>query len=259
MCPAGNACVNSACQTCAPAELVLLVDGSGSMVAILEGAITRFQAIQNGTKNFIAASASTTIGAGLQFFPINTYVDTAYACNTTVCSTYGYVCNPATNRCATGLNSCSATDFGNLRVGINPLSSAAHRAALGAALDAEGAGGSTPMGVALQGVLARAKTSSQNTGRRAAVVMLTDGIPNDCPTTATIADAVAAVQPYAQGTPKVVTYVVGVGSVGNLDWAPTEWNQVAAAGGTTSFYPANTQAQLEAALATIRSAMAMCQ
>lgn len=263
-CGAGGSCVNSACVTCPQGDLMLLLDGSGSMATALVGTQTRWQAIQTAAKNFVAQS--TTIWGGLQFLPILTDATNMTCVTSTDCTNAGdpfATCDTVTHTCTwfyppTEATSCAMADYAAPKVALAALSSVTQRNAINAAIDAEAAGGSTPMTPALQGVLSYAKTRAQATGHRVAVVMITDGIPNDCPSTAVTADSVAVVQQYASGTPRIPTYVIGVGLATDADWAPTDWNQIAAGGGTTSFYAGSSQAQIESALAAIRNSYATC-
>ncbi|MBI5537533.1 MAG: VWA domain-containing protein [Deltaproteobacteria bacterium] len=228
-CALPTKCTNSVCSACPTTDLVILLDESGStMTTFTNTSITRLQAMVGAAKAFIAEPASANIGVGMQYFPLST-------------------------------NSCVVSDFAKPAIAVDLLSVPAQLTALNQWLDAQVPTAATPMAVALQGVLQYSKARAQGTGHRVAVVMLTDGIPNDCGTNPSTIDAVNAVQPYAAGTPKVPTYVVGVGDPGqSYDWTPADWNQIAAAGGTGQFYEGKSQAEILADLDAIRTAFATC-
>jgi hypothetical protein len=88
------------------------------------------------------------------------------------------------------------------------------------------------------------------------ILLATDGQPNCDPgtsgstTPAVVANTVAAIT--AAASAGIKTYVIGIGpSAGNLD-------NFAAAGGTGTYFPATSPAQLDAALSTIVGAVASC-
>jgi hypothetical protein len=189
-------------------------------------------------------------------------LNTVACTDNTVCTSGGdpfAYCDTTSHTCVFYLTgaSCTPTDYAKLAVPIN-ATTPSQVSLINSSLSAHVADQSTPMHIALQGVLSAAKSSSTNTGHRVYVIMLTDGIPLACPDTATVTDAVNAVAPYSTGSPKVATYVIGVGSIGNADWQPASWNQIAAAGGTGTFYPGTSQAQIQTSLETIRNAIGSC-
>ncbi|MBI5534207.1 MAG: hypothetical protein HY898_15900 [Deltaproteobacteria bacterium] len=261
-CGAGKSCSNGVCIGCPLADLVVLIDNSGSMDAALASSQTRWAASVAAIKAFIAEAQTATFGVGLQYIAMDSQAPTPCTDNT-VCTSGGdpfAYCDTTTHTCVYYLSSnlsCAPSDYANLAVSIAPPTSTQIKL-IGSSLDAHSATFSTPQHIALQGALSAAKTSSQATGHRVAVVMLTDGIPNECPQSATVTDAVNAVAPYASGTPKVPTYVVGVGTVGDADWQPTAWSQIAAAGGTSTFYSGTSQAEIQAALDSIRNSFGAC-
>ncbi len=100
------------------------------------------------------------------------------------------------------------------------------------AITANSPGGGTPTLPALTGALDYARTYTMNTpGRSAAVLLVTDGIPNGCASTIPAA-AMAAQQAYA-GTPQIKTYVVGLGDTAALDQIA-----LAGSGNMTHYFPA---------------------
>jgi hypothetical protein len=107
---------------------------------------------------------------------------------------------------------------------------------------------------ALQGALQyAAEQQTSNPTAKVAVVLVTDGDPNDCNSTigavANAAQAAAATMP---------TYVIGIGDVANLD-------TIAAAGGTKSAFivsttnPNQTVTDFQMALATIKGSTLSCE
>jgi hypothetical protein len=114
---------------------------------------------------------------------------------------------------------------------------------------------STPTSAALQGAIDHAKAyATAHPGDATIVVLATDGDPTECDTN--IADIDAIAQAAATGSPKVLTFVIGVGSsLSNL-------NGIAAAGGTTMAYLVDTgmdvNMQILAAMNAIRGAALGC-
>lgn len=256
-----HSCVGGSCVTCSAADLLLLVDASGSMTETLTSGQTRWEATRIATKNFVNASQSASIGAGIQFLPMpgdpipcttiddcNFLGDPFVQCTAGVCVSFLF---PTTM-------SCDVADYADPAVAIGPLSSSTQRSAIGSAIDGKTPNDGTPMVVALQGALSYAKTRSQASGNRTALVMITDGTPNSCPNTATTAEAAAVAAQYASGSPPIRTYVIGVGTVGATDWTPTDWNQIAASGNTSQFYQGKSQSEIETSLSTIRNAFSAC-
>ncbi len=259
----GNTCVNSQCVTCTVGDIVLLLDHSGSTSTAF-GSGTRWSAIQAATKAFVAEPACSSLGAGLQQLPIET--STPVPCTTaTDCTQVDPFAQCINNICVFVINpyptdSCVTADYANLLVAIAPLSTLGHISAINTGIDGMAANGSTPMAPAIEGSAQAARARAVATGNRAAVVMITDGLPTDCAPNDTTAAVAAIAQAYATGTPKVLTFVVAVGGLAaDTDWTPADWNLIAQAGGTVSFHPANTQAQLQTELDSIRNSFAVCQ
>jgi hypothetical protein len=108
-------------------------------------------------------------------------------------------------------------------VAIAPLPGVA--GALIASIDKHGPTGGTPTSAALQGAIDHAKGwSTQNPNHVVIDVLATDGEPSGCDTDLNHINAIAAAG--ASGTPKILTFVIGVGS------SLTALNGIAAAGGT---------------------------
>jgi hypothetical protein len=122
--------------------------------------------------------------------------------------------------------------------------------ALTAALRAWSPMGGTPMGPAVRGAISYLRTRlAANPGRKAALVLVGDGLPdgcarvaegepgmNDIPAIATIlGDAFMA-------SPSIPTYVIGVFALGDLVLSGEEMDRLAMAGGTNQAYVLNAAA-----------------
>src|SRR5207302_331035 len=124
----------------------------------------------------------------------------------------------------------------------------ANAAAISNAMAMNMPGGNTPTVPALQGAIQYATTYTRNTpGRTAAVVFVSDGIPNGCNSTVNAA-AMAATAAF-NAMPQIKTYVIGLGATASLDQIA-----LAGSGGATHYFPAscsNVATDLAAALKTI--------
>jgi hypothetical protein len=117
-------------------------------------------------------------------------------------------------------------------------------------------GNATPTTAAVNAAVAYLNTL--NDGRPHYILLATDGQPNCDPgtsgnvTTTSVNNAAAAIAAAAAPGSDIKTYVIGIGpSAGNLD-------AFAAAGGTGNYFPANSPDQLTAALGTIVGTVASC-
>lgn len=210
--------------TLVPLDLLVLLDVSGSMDYDL-----KWVAVKSALKSFVARSDLVGLGMGLQYFPQRAQ--------------------------------CSAETYELPTVPISVLPG--QSAAILSSLDSQRMSGGTPTVPALLGTVAYARaylSDPANAGRRTAIVLATDGMPdtscsgvdltdggippNSIKNVAVVAGAAAA------GTPAVKTFVIGVGKeLGALD-------EVADAGGTTSAVlvdvAGNADVQFLAALTRIR-------
>jgi hypothetical protein len=102
-----------------------------------------------------------------------------------------------------------------------------------AAIDAQMTNGGTPTRPALEGAISHARDwATAYPAHKVAVVLATDGIPNDCSSNIQNVSQLAAAG--FSGTPRVPTYVIGVGpQLAGL-------NQIAQSGGTTQAYIVDT-------------------
>lgn len=94
---------------------------------------------------------------------------------------------------------------------------------------------------------------------KVAVVLLTDGFPNICNMNTDVPDDLLPIaQQFATGTPKVVTYVVGIGNGVAPNPTIAQLNQVATAGGTGMAMLANSTMDVTNALNAIRTQFKTC-
>jgi hypothetical protein len=126
--------------------------------------------------------------------------------------------------------SCLADDYQRLAAPIAALPAAEPR--LRAMLAAKVPVGGTPMGPAATGALAHLRMHlAANAGHRAALVLVTDGLPQGCGD-ADIAAAVGALTMARNGMPSISTYVIGVFQQIESVQAQMYLGMLATAGGT---------------------------
>lgn len=199
-----------------PVHLVFMFDKSASM---LED--QKWIACSSGMKSFFADPKSRGLHASLQFFPAD-------------------------------LLTCFA-NYKSPKVSQRPLPNATD---FRDAIDAVTPAGGTPTLPAIRGAIDHARDlraqAAATDGGKVAIVLVTDGEPNDCfSSVLSVAAQVAAVKD------QIPTYVIGVGNLLGL-------NAIAQAGGTKQAYivstnnPAQTTQELQKALAAIRGSALAC-
>jgi hypothetical protein len=173
------------------------------------------------------------------------------------------MCGPRPRQCRFGPRSggsCEAADYngatGSVPMGDLPMMAAR----LIGAMDTRLAIGSTPLPSALKGAMAQLLARQQaNNGRRAALVIVTDGVPEGCPQANTV---VADLQAAAARNPSISTYVVGVFGGNELPAVRATIDSYAMAGGTGMPFIITANDQLTekflAALNQIRGAALSC-
>jgi len=111
-----------------------------------------------------------------------------------------------------------------------------------------------------QGALQYAKNYAMaHPSEKVAVVLLTDNFPRICNTNTDVPDDLLPIaQTFATGTPKVLTYVVGIGDGIAPNPTIAQLNQVAAAGGTGTAWLVNSQTDVTNALNNIRTLFKTC-
>jgi hypothetical protein len=220
----GPACATSTSSGKAdPVYLVFVVDRSGSMKQNPPN--NKWDSVLAGLTSFFKDPQSAGLFASEQVFP----------------------------QTATANDQCTTTNYSTQLVGMTALPDGA--GTLASALGANAPQGTfgTPTEPALQGALAFAKTV-ESTGKKTAVVLVTDGQPNDCNS-----DVPGSAQAAGAGLPGIKTYVIGVGdSLGNLD-------QIAVGGGTakaiivSTTTPSAISADFVKALGGIRTEALSCE
>jgi len=223
----GPACATSTVTAqVSPLDLYVMLDQSGSMTDPVSGGGTKWSAVTSALSSFVTQTGLTGISMGLQYFGLET---------------------------GGGLDSCTASAYATAAVEIAPLPGVG--TAITASMGTHSPSTGTPTSAALQGAIDHASAwAASHAGDVAAVVLATDGDPEECDTNLTDIDAIAAAALAA--TPKIATFVIGVGTdTSNL-------NGIAAAGGTTSAFivdtTSNVNAQFLAAMNAIRNS-ASCQ
>jgi Mg-chelatase subunit ChlD len=193
----------------APADVYIMFDQSASMEAP-EGNVTRWQAVTQATIAFLQSPDSAGLGVGIQFFGRQVL-----------------------------LEDCNASTYATPQVGIGLLPGNAQ--ALVNAINGHSPSTETPTTAALTGAVTYARSwATQNPTHPVFVLLVTDGVP-EVPVSGTLSPScttniqdlpstVAAAANGFNGSPKIPTYVLGVGpSLTNLD-------QIAQAGGTQQAY-----------------------
>jgi len=219
-----------------PLDMYIMLDQSGSMQdPPASGSGTRWDAVVAALTAFVNQGESAGIGVGIQYFPLS---DGGPTCNVVNCSSddqCGVGCGPCMMAFpgfgfCQGIgagDSCDAMDYATPDVEIAPLPGNA--AAIVTSMGSHGPTGGTPTSAALQGAVDHATTwANSHPGHAVIVVLATDGDPSGCDENLANINAIAAAG--ANGTPPILTFVIGVGgSVAAL-------NGFAAAGGTTQAF-----------------------
>jgi hypothetical protein len=192
-------------------DLLFLIDTSYSMDFNL-----KWEAVAQALKAFVDDPRFAGITVGLQYFPLRT--------------------------------TCDVPSYAQLAVPFSALPGAAPT--IKASIDMQRMAGGTPTVPAMQGVLETALARAMaNPDRKVILVFATDGVPDDSCSGGTngmpndLASVVTLVGAAATSSPRVVTYVVGVGS------GLTQLNAIAAAGGTGNAFLVDTSTNVVGAFA----------
>jgi hypothetical protein len=177
----------------------------------------------------------------------------------------GDVCDLAVRTCfSTGVdNVCDPAIYARPLVNIGELP--ATQPALQGTLDAVRPAGNTPMLPAVRGVLDHLGAHlASRPGRRAALVLATDGLPDGCMSSPqTIGQVAAALAGARTGAAVVPSYVIGVFSADTLGESRPALEQLATAGGTGTPFVLEPNADLTArfleALNQIRGVALACE
>jgi hypothetical protein len=181
----------SAKATPVPVDLFIMLDKSGSMTG------AKWDAAKAALTAFVRSPTTAGISVGLGVFPL---LDPGFL--------------------GIQLSRCTVADYAKPLVGVDVLPSASQR--IVDALNMTMVYGGTPTRPALEGSIQYARTWEMTKGRRIAIALVTDGIPNDC--MSTVDNVATLARGAAMGG--IFTFVVGVGPM--LD----ALNMVAVAGGT---------------------------
>jgi uncharacterized protein YegL len=205
-----------------PLDIYMMLDKSGSMDDDVQGG-TKWTVVRNALANFLAQPSLAGVSVGLQYFPLG--------------------------------STCNANDFATPAVEIAPLPGVG--TAIAQSLVAQSPNGNTPTSAALQGAINHAKAwATAHPDHAVIVILATDGQPTSCDPTDTVTIGSTIAAPAASGTPKILTFVIGVGNLlQNL-------NDIASAGGTNQAFIVDTNGnvgqQFLDALNAIRGAALGC-
>jgi hypothetical protein len=240
-----------------PLDLFIMLDQSGSMQG------NKWDSVTTALKAFVQQPSLAGVSVGMQYFAVPA---AANSCTVALCTSdaqCGAGCGPCVipipglpGGCTgfhPGGDSCNANDYAVAAVEIAPLPGVANSIITSIGQHSPNTG--TPTSAALQGAINHSKAWGTAHPNDAVVVILaTDGDPEDCDTSLPHIDAIAAAG--LAGTPKILTFVIGVGSsLQNL-------NGIAAAGGSMSAFlvdtGGNVQQQFLDAMNNIRHAALGC-
>ncbi len=253
--PCGGVCQNGSCVTCQVANLYLFADTSGSMADPDGTGSTKLVAMRTGINNFISNAGSANMGVGIGYHPTMSATGlctlTMTACNTNAdCTMIFETCDRTP--------SCVQADYQVPSVGIALLPG--NQTAITSSLAARTATGGSMPPPGYRGALQYAKNYAiANSTQKAAVVLLTDGLPNVCNTNNDVPDDLLPIaQQFASGTPRIITFVVGIGDGIAPHPTQAQLNQVASAGGTGTAWLTNSAAGVTSALNSIRTLYKTC-
>lgn len=195
-----------------PLDMYIMLDSSGSMTGSL------WSNTVSAIAAFVKDPMSDGLGVGLDFFP--------------------------------GDNECSPSTYSTPTVPIALLPD--NMPNIVNAFGGVVPDGGTPTLPAMQGALTYAQAhAAKNPDRVVAIVLATDGQPNEC--SSTVANVSAVAKQGVDGSPKIHTFVIGVGP------SLTSLNEIAKAGGTEKAFIVNTAGnvsqQLTDALNSIRGGL----
>jgi hypothetical protein len=236
-----------------PLDMYIMLDQSGSMTDSVSGGGTKWDAVTSAFKTFVNQPGTAGIGIGIQYFPLDA---SGAACSPTCateadCGGFGPCFLGICFGCAAaGNDSCDSADYAKPDVEIATLPGAA--GAFIASINKHQPTNNTPTSAALQGAIDHAKAWNPN--HVVIDVLATDGDPTECDTDLNNINAIAAAG--LSGTPKILTFVIGVGT------SLSALNGTAAAGGTGQAFIVDTNQNVNQqfldALNKIRGAALSC-
>jgi hypothetical protein len=170
-------------------------------------------------------------------------------------------CQKLTSSYCVAGDSCTPSDYATPAVPIQLLPGAAN--AVTTSLAAHHPQGNTPTSAALQGAIDEAQAYTKaNPTHTVAVVLATDGIPDEC-TPNTVAGVAQIAATGVSGTPSIKTFVIGTFTPNDATSGAAAVNQIAASGGTNQAFvisttTQNVEQQFVAALNSIRGSSLPC-
>ena len=240
-----------------PLDMYIMLDQSGSMTEPVSGGGDRWGAVTSAFKAFVNQPGTAGIGIGIQYFPLDAMGNICPpSCTSDAdCGAFGPCFFGICFACAAGgSDSCNAADYAKPDMEIAPLPGSA--AAFTASINKHKPTNGTPTTPALQGAIDHAKEwAVANPSHVVIAVLATDGEPSGCTNNEqSDVDAVAAAG--LNGTPKILTFVIGVGT------SLTGLNGTAQAGGTGQAFIVDTNQNVNQqfldALNAIRGAVLAC-
>ncbi|MBI5547388.1 MAG: hypothetical protein HY901_26190 [Deltaproteobacteria bacterium] len=252
-----------------PLDMFIMFDQSGSMLEPVAGGQTRWAAVAGALRSFLAQGNLDGMSVGIQYFGqpdslgqcVQTYCEYDDDCGS--CGPCGEYNRDGDIGCIASVfqESCNPDDYSTADVEIAALPGVAtliDRSITDHSPDSPDDpywGTMTPTSAALQGAINHAHTWAQSHPQHVVIALLaTDGEPTECDTNISHIRAIAA--GGVSGTPKVRTFVIGVGT------SLTNLNGIANSGGTGQAFLVNTSgdvnAQFIAALNQVRGAALGC-
>ncbi|MBI5548675.1 MAG: VWA domain-containing protein [Deltaproteobacteria bacterium] len=250
-----------------PLDIYIMLDQSGSMMTFHNGEMG-WKSVTSALESFFDQDM-THVSIGLQYFGqppdgITCYVsycETDAQCSG--CGTCEYDSRYGASFC-TGYDedynsvdedSCTVSDYATPEVEIAALD-APQRTALKGSIAAHYPATNTPTSAALEGAISHARSWAGAHADHVVIALLaTDGEPVGCDENLEHINAIA--RNGLQGSPSVMTFVIGVGS------SLTSLNGIAAAGGTGEAFIVDTASDITAqfleALNDIRGAALGCE
>lgn len=225
-----------------PLDMYIMLDRSASMNNATAAGGSQWMAVSDALKSFLTQPNMDGISVGLQYFgfalPLSCGAYVYEACTSDLdCGGCGTCVLDDTSSkskmiCDTGFtNSCDSTLYAKPEVEIAPV--AVSGPAIRSSIDRQTPTTGTPTSAALQGALDHGRAWAKSHERDAVIAVLaTDGEPSECVTDLSHINALAA--QGVSGAPKILTFVIGVGS--SLD----SLNGIAAAGGTQRAFMVDT-------------------
>ena len=240
-------------------DIFVMLDQSSSMTDTVAGGGDKWDAVTGALNAFVAQTSLMHVSLGIQYFGLP--AGSANTCTVTSCNADvdcgATACGPCfgagsgipgicIGSISSGGDSCTASDYAGASVEIAPLPGVS--AAITSSLAAHSPTTSTPTSAALQGAVDHATAwATAHAGETVVVVFATDGDPTECDTTLSDINAIAAAG--KAGTPKILTFVIGVGS------SLSALNGIAAAGGTMQAFLVDTRGNVNAQFLAARNAV----